>query len=761
MRTSLIIDLAGNLAARAQQYGRALEGMASRGQRAMGLLKGSSALVGKGLDALGNKYSTALGAIGGGMAVKNVMDLQMRMTRLGITADAADSEIAKLKQTIYEAAQAPDIRVDPSQIIGAVEAIMEKTGDLKFTTDNIRNIGIAIQATGAEGAAVGEIFAEFQKQGIASSQEVLETIAILNNQGKAGAFTLQNLASLGPRVVTAYTSMGRSGKEAMREMGAVLQVIRQGTGSSEQATTAWEALMRTFSDTNKLKILQKNGIKVFDEKALKKGQEILRPAPDLLKEILLAAKGKKTNLSEVFDAEALKAFSSITGELIRTGKIDSLDQFMAVDGDPSSLLKDASRAADTATSAMQNLHSAWGQFADTKLTEPIQKAADLLNKLGSEDSQKLLNYAANAGMVVGGAVVAKKAYTGGRAVVGGVRSLFGRGGGNADSAAGAAAGLSLPNPLPVFVTNIGALAGGRGAGGGNSGSDTNRGSGTGSANRGRTAGAGAGRRTAPSAGRGASGPGRRAPAPRTGRGRGLGGVLAAGAGLALDFASGDMDAGELASEVLGSAADLTSPPSTAAAGGRAPTPRPAPRPAGGVGRAGSLASKAGSVAGRAGGVLAAGAAIYEGAQILTDDSLTTAEKVEGVSGAAGAAAGGAGGAALGAAIGTAILPGVGTAIGALLGGYLGSEGGREMGKAVGGLVNEAMDGLGEATEKVSGWFSSLWSDDEKPQEKAKEAVQKSKSEVVIRVDGPATVQSATTTDGDALDVYSGKYAMPY
>ncbi len=714
MRSSVSIDLAGNLTARARQYGQALEGMSQRGQRSMRALSGMAGMVGKGMDAMSNRYTAAASALGGGMMVKNVMDLQMRMTRLGITADATDAEIQNLKQSIYAAAESPDIRVDPAQIISGLEAILEKTGDMQFATDNVKNLAYVIQATGAQGEAAGEIFAEFQKQGIVSSQEVLETIAILNNQGKMGAFTLQNLASLGPRVVTAYTSMGRSGKEAMREMGAVLQVIRQGTGSSEQATTAWEALMRAFSDTNKLKILQKNGIKVFDPEALKRGQEILRPAPELLKEILLAAHGKKTNLSQVFDAEALKAFSAITGELIRTGKIESLDQFMQASGDPASLLNDSARAANTAASAMESLSTAWGRFADRKLTEPIQKAADLLNSLGGEDSQKLLDYAGTAAVGVGGLIAARKTYAGGRAMYGGIRGMFGSKGGS--GVAGGLAGLGgLPVPLPVTVTNLHALGG---AVGGVPGRAGRRGL--------------FGRRRA------------------GGRG-GLAGVaLMAGAGMLVDGEISPLDM------AMGAAPEALQGAGRAASGAR------------------GFMRGAGRLAGRAGGAMAVGGAVLDGAMILSDDSLSREEKIAGLSEAGGAAAGGMAGAALGAAIGTAIFPGVGTAIGGLLGGWLGSEGGQRLGAALSDNIAQVVQGLDAASEKVSGWISSLW-EDEKPQGPGierniaqfgalvQQGLQENamKANIKISVDGPAKAAVTESAGVGTIDVYTGRKSYDF
>jgi hypothetical protein len=80
--------------------------------------------------------------------VKSTVDLSAKMERLGTQANVSSEKMAELKKTIFETANAPDIKVDPQAIIGAIDQIIERTGDMKFVEGNIRTIGLAIQATG-------------------------------------------------------------------------------------------------------------------------------------------------------------------------------------------------------------------------------------------------------------------------------------------------------------------------------------------------------------------------------------------------------------------------------------------------------------------------------------------------------------------------------------------------------------------------------------------------------------------------------------
>jgi len=440
--------------------------------RNLGKLGRTGRAVGSMLDGVGNRYTAIFsGAVGYG-TIASIVNWETRFVRLGIAANKSAEEIERLKHHIFEVARAGDVRVDPAQMVGAIEEIMEKTGDLKFAEENIRNIGLAIQATGAEGKDIGGIMAEFQKMGITKPTQVLEALDILTVQGKEGAFTLQNLASLGSRVVTAYTAMGRTGVPAIREMGAALQMIRQGTGSAEMAATAFEALLRTLGDGAKVKKLQLAGIQVFDPEEMKKGKEVLRPINELMIDIVKRSGGKKTKLSEIFDAEAIRAFNSAATEFKQTGAIESLEKFYKVQADGSTITKDSQRAAKTFAASWQSLKTSWERFADINLAGPVERLASAMDKLKPETVDRIFKYATRTALTLGGLILAYKTVQGVQAV----RGMFGGkigGGGGTGSLLGGGGG----KPIPVFVVNNGGMPGGGAPGvpgGGKAGFAANR-----------------------------------------------------------------------------------------------------------------------------------------------------------------------------------------------------------------------------------------------------------------------------------------------
>lgn len=389
------------------------------------LMRRSVEKMDEGLDSIGNKWTAlATGAAGTGSAVA-VMGLEERYERLGIQADKTKDEMAMLRAEMFATSQQADVRVDQSEMLSAVEKIVEKTGDLKFAQENMANIGRVMQATGATGVDVGEMFADMsQKFGLKNSEDVLSAIDTLVVQGKAGAFTLQNLAAEGASVSAAYAAMGRTGPKAVQEMGAMLQISRMGSGSAAEAASAMESVLADI--TSNYEDIEKLGIEVFDEEALARGEKKFRDLPSIVKEIMEATNSDITEYSQLFGDEAMRFMKVLSSE---DGKA-SFDSFLSISGDGTAVLQDSARAAQTANAAMMTLKTAWMSFADEKLAEPIADLADAINSIEPENLNKALTGATALAGTLGAVWAGRKAYKMGKSVVDFVRGPLsgGRGG---------------------------------------------------------------------------------------------------------------------------------------------------------------------------------------------------------------------------------------------------------------------------------------------------------------------------------------------
>lgn len=461
MVTDIVINLAGNLASKARQYGQSMSQFAGNNQRAMNMLKMSVSAAGRGIDSLGNRYVALGAAVAGGATMRNFEQLDRRLSRVAIAADISREKSADLYKEIQRVSNLKGIRIDPAEALSAVEEILTKTGDLDYAMNNLPNIATVIQATGAGGQEVGGIFTEFKKLAIDSSDAAMKAIDTLNMQGKAGAFTLGNMAKQGPKIFAAYASTGRQGASAVKELGAALQVIRQGVGSDDEAVTAFESIIRDITRPETVKKLKKlGGINVFDPEQLKHGKEVMRSLPVLIEEIVTKSKGLSTNLSMLnLTDEAKRALKPSIAEYIQTGNVKSFDQFMKVAGNGQTTMNDAAVAAKDFSASLQLISNSWSQFSNQQLAGPIADLADAINSLDPDAVQNWLETGKNIAMVVGGLIAVKKGIDAFRWTKGILDAAKPSKGGGADGLGGAMSDLGA---TPVYVVNMpgGGLLGG-------------------------------------------------------------------------------------------------------------------------------------------------------------------------------------------------------------------------------------------------------------------------------------------------------------
>lgn len=451
--TDIVINLAGNLATKSRQYSQSMSQFAANNQRAMNLTRMSIDAAGRGIDSMGSRY-VALGAtLAGGAAVRGYSQLDRRISRIAIAADISREKSAELYDEIQRVSNLKGIRIDPTEATAAVEEILTKTGDLDYAISNLPNIAAVIQATGAGGLEVGGIFTEFKKLAIDSSEAAMRAIDTLNLQGKSGAFTLASMAKEGPKIFAAYAATGRQGAEAVTELGAALQIIRQGVGSDAEAVTAFESIIRDITRPETVKKLKQLGnIDVFDPEQLKQGKEVMRSLPVLIEEIVTKSKGLSTNLAGLnLTDEAKRALKPVIAEFVQSGDVKAFDEFLSVAGDGATTLNDASVAANDFAGSLQLISNSWNQFANQQLAGPIAELAEAINSLEPDAVQNWLETGKNIALVVGGLVAVKKGVDAVKWTKGIWDAAKPSKGGGAGGMGGAMADLGA---TPVYVVNM-------------------------------------------------------------------------------------------------------------------------------------------------------------------------------------------------------------------------------------------------------------------------------------------------------------------
>lgn len=470
LTTEILINLAGNLTAKARQYGANMSEFARTNQRAMSVVKATTAAAGRGLDALGNRYTTMIAGFAGGAMLRDFAATDRRITRMGLAAEKTKKEMSEMFSDIQDAAI--KFRVDDSELTGAIEKVGTVTGDIDFGNRNREIIAPSLAASGSDGESIGALFAQFQKFNVTDEKDTLKAMDTLNQLGKEGAFELKDIAERGVKAFSMYAAAGATGVKAIKDVGVALESAVDATGDTTTASTAVENLIRDLQLPKVVKELRRNGINVFG----KDGK--MRSLPTLMEEIAKKSgnKGAETQSARLlgagFNQDSILLLSSVT-----SGKgAENLKRYIGVVADGQGILKDAAYAAKDFTSAMSALNTTWHKFANGNLAEPVQELADAINSVDQKTVQNWLETGKNIAIAGAGIIAARKAFQIGK----GAWDLFG--GGKSKGIPKGVSDVFGSGVMPVYVVNMGAggmggagnLPGGTGGAGDGAGAGTGR-----------------------------------------------------------------------------------------------------------------------------------------------------------------------------------------------------------------------------------------------------------------------------------------------
>lgn len=435
LKTDIILNLAGNLAAKAKQYGASMSDFARKNERAMTLLKTSADAAGRGIDSLGNRYVGLVTAVATGAAVRNVAALEAQMVRIGTNAKLSSDQVALLTKQLEAMSVQKDIRIGTDQLAAGVDELLGKTGDFEFVQENLENMGLFMQAFGSDARSTGALFAQFREKGIRDAKDVMNTIDELYGQFAIGSVNVKDLADISEQLFATYQGKG---PEAIAQMSALVQLFNKTKGTADQSLTSIQAVFATFSDKKKVEFLNRQGIEVF-----KKGTKELREPVELLLEILDKAKNDPLKLGDVFDQTSLQGLASLYDQENK----DLLRAMISGTAEIGATQQAAADNAATLNAAMTSLNNSFNKFANERLAEPIGELADAINSVDDETIQNWLKWGETALWVVGGLVAAKK----GLDMAATIKDVFGKKPGAGGAAGGGFADLGV---MPVYVVNM-------------------------------------------------------------------------------------------------------------------------------------------------------------------------------------------------------------------------------------------------------------------------------------------------------------------
>ena len=89
-----------------------------------------SSKVDKGLSGITGTLATIGVSMGAAATINKTIDFEDRIARIGTVAKMSSADMKDFKKSIFDAAMLPDIKMNPDEMVAAVDVIKDKTGDL-------------------------------------------------------------------------------------------------------------------------------------------------------------------------------------------------------------------------------------------------------------------------------------------------------------------------------------------------------------------------------------------------------------------------------------------------------------------------------------------------------------------------------------------------------------------------------------------------------------------------------------------------------
>ncbi len=405
--TEIVINMTGNIANKSKQYGASVTKFAKSNQRAMAIIRRSTAGAGRALDRVGSRFTGMVA--GGGMLVlaKQVGNTSAALTRMSTNTGLNERQMQALETQIRKTANTYSI--SNAQLIASTNASLSRNGNYQAALNNIDNMGKAIQGYGVSGEVAGKAFGDLISSGVVDARTMSALLDHLQGQFAVGSTSITEQFSQLPALL-AMTA--HKGKDAAVELTAIHQIFGEAFSTAPEATTAMKAFYSSFNDKSKIEFLVKQGVKVFKDGT----EELLTPA-QLLMNTLNAAEFRKVNLSEVFTTEAVAGLGKFAEVLEKSEFTTNLEKFQFMMGKKamvtgiveSNALKNAAEFNNQLVRINENIQ----RIAYQNLATPVKELSEWLGRIDADKFNELADGAKNLAKAIVAVVVARKAWQAG------------------------------------------------------------------------------------------------------------------------------------------------------------------------------------------------------------------------------------------------------------------------------------------------------------------------------------------------------------
>jgi TP901 family phage tail tape measure protein len=385
LKAQAVIEGKDNTSRAFRTAARNAEMMAKRMSAVNAALRGQRLLMSAGAKIAG----AAVAGIGAKQSITRFAETERAMTRVGITGEGTAEQVAaatqSLRQLAFDTAQPFD------KIVAGMNALVSAGMNFESAMKTIPAIAKVAQATGSdmsETATTADAAMQHMAISAGGMDKAFDSLAAA---GKAGKFEFKDMARYLPSLLPAAKAIGYTGQEGLERVAALLQTIRAGTGTSEEAATALSNIFQKMESEETAKKFSKMGVNLRKEMDLAraKGEDLVQTFLRLTEKAL---KGDMSKLPQLigdlqFGTGIRSALQLIDKyKEVRTtmkGAAGSIDKdFKRVLGDTQTQIDQSKESIDRLTSSVGRLLGV--SFNQSGLPNVIKRIADAADRKSNE-----------------------------------------------------------------------------------------------------------------------------------------------------------------------------------------------------------------------------------------------------------------------------------------------------------------------------------------------------------------------------------------
>ncbi|MCA0341065.1 MAG: phage tail tape measure protein [Proteobacteria bacterium] len=318
--------------------------------------------------------TTGLVALGTS-AIRNFAGFDREMTRIGITADATAAQTAKAAEEVQRLAT--NFALPIQDAVGGLDTLVASGQSLEEAMAFLPSVLATAQASGASVTDVANTALKAASALKLEASEMQRAFDIMVSGGKAGQFEMKDMASFIPTLANSFANLGYQGEDGLKRLIAILQTLREDTGTAGQAATQAQNIFSKMFSTETEKNFKGFGVDIRKEvdAAVKAGEGAVEAYVRISRRVM-----EENPTAKLVDLFADQEFQLGMQSLMTSG--ESFEKFLEVvnggkvDG---TVFRDLQKVTSDTQASIDNLSGSWDRFLKSlggALSGPVGGALD-------------------------------------------------------------------------------------------------------------------------------------------------------------------------------------------------------------------------------------------------------------------------------------------------------------------------------------------------------------------------------------------------